>query len=202
MDFAALLNSDVYTWVLLPLLIFFARICDVSIGTIRVIFISRGYRFAAPVLGFFEVSIWLLAVRQVIVHLPNWLCFVAYSIGFASGTYVGILIEDKLSIGQVVIRVITSRDSSKLLKALRGEGFVITTSAAKGPDGQVKVIFAIIERHDVGRFVGIVKQFNPRAFYAVEDVRFVRDVPRQCPGKNKNTRSRFGFYRIPLSTSL
>ncbi|MBW2964231.1 DUF2179 domain-containing protein [Candidatus Woesearchaeota archaeon] len=195
MDFAALINSDVYTWGILPLLIILARICDVSIGTLRVIFISRGYRFAAPLLGFFEVSIWLLAARQVLMTLPNWFCFVAYALGYATGTYVGMLIEDRLSIGQVVIRVITRRDSSNLLKALRGEGFVITTSAAKGPDGKVKVVFAIIERHDVSRFVGIVKQFNPHAFYAVEDVRFVRDVPHRCPEKKNRRFSRFGFYR-------
>ena len=74
---------DVYTWVFLPFLIFFARIADVSLGTLRFIFISKGYKKLAPLLGFVEVTIWVLAMREVLMNLRNIICLLAYGSGFA-----------------------------------------------------------------------------------------------------------------------
>ena len=122
MDFTILanfMNSDIYSWVVLPILIFLIRICDVSLGTIRVIFISRGMKLIAPILGFFEVSIWLLAMRQLITNLSNPIYFLAYALGFTMGTYVGMYIENKLSIGTVIIRIITRNKPYRLIRALR-----------------------------------------------------------------------------------
>src|SRR3989344_2215893 len=119
MDLTIFLNSDIYTWFILPLLIFIARILDVSIGTVRVIFINRGYKYIAPALGFVEVSIWLLAIRQVMTHLDNVVGFLAYALGFAAGTFVGIVIEEKLSIGKVVIRIVTKKDATQLVQSMR-----------------------------------------------------------------------------------
>ncbi|NTU49810.1 MAG: hypothetical protein HGA87_02780 [Desulfobulbaceae bacterium] len=89
----AFLDSPTFTWIILPLLIFCARIADMSLDTMRIVMIGRGRKFTAAFLGFFEVSIWLLVARQVIVHLPNPLCFFAYAGGFAAGNYVGMWIE-------------------------------------------------------------------------------------------------------------
>ena len=88
-----------FTWVGLPILIFLARILDQSIGTLRLIFLSKGMKHIAPFLGFFEVIIWLLAVGQIMQHLDNWLCYVAYGAGFAMGNFIGISIEERLSLG-------------------------------------------------------------------------------------------------------
>ena len=114
-------SFDWFNWVLLPLLIFSARIVDVSLGTMRFIFLYRGYRILAPLLGFLEVTVWLLAIRGVLVNMKNPACFVAYAAGFAMGSYVGILLEDKLSLGVVLFRVILSEDPRPLLEP-RGPG--------------------------------------------------------------------------------
>ena len=164
-------SSGIFTWVVLPVLIFLARICDVSLGTIRVIFVSRGYRHLAPILGFFEISIWLFAIGQIMRDINDISIYIAYAAGFATGTYVGITLEEKLSLGTVLVRVVTGRDSTDLTGALKGEGYGITTHSADGAQGPVTIVFTVVKRQDLPHVVGIIKQFNPHAFYSVEDVR-------------------------------
>jgi uncharacterized protein YebE (UPF0316 family) len=91
----SVISPEILTYVVLPVMIFFARICDVSLGTIRVIFISKGVKYLAPIIGFFEVIIWLLAIGQVMNNLTNFVAYIAYGAGFASGTYIGMIIEEK-----------------------------------------------------------------------------------------------------------
>jgi uncharacterized protein YebE (UPF0316 family) len=165
------LDSGAFTYLVLPLLIFFARICDVSLGTVRVIFVSRGYRYLAPVLGFFEISIWLLAISQVMRDINDISIYIAYAAGFATGTFVGIWLEEKLSLGTVLVRVVTGRDSTDLANGLAKAGYGITTHAADGAQGPVNIIFTVVKRQDLPHVVGIIKEFNPHAFYSVEDVR-------------------------------
>ncbi len=190
-------DSTMYTWVLLPLLIFIARIMDVSLDTVRIIFISRHLKYFAAIIGFFEVMIWLLAIRQVFQHLSNPLCFVAYAAGFATGNYVGILIENRLSIGRVLIRVITRDDAEDLVVFLRSAGYGLTIIDAQGVTGPVKVVFSIVERQNVEHIVNMIKQYNPQAFYSVEDVRFVSEavtpfrlqtLPRWHPGSHRKVK--------------
>jgi uncharacterized protein YebE (UPF0316 family) len=165
------LSSDTWAYLVLPLLIFFARICDVSMGTIRVIFVSRGYRYLAPVLGFFEISIWLLAISQVMRDINDVSIYIAYAAGFAMGTFVGIWLEERLSLGTVLVRVVTGRDSTNLIDALSDEGYGITTHAAEGAQGPVTIVFTVVKRQDLPHVAGIIKEFNPHAFYSVEDIR-------------------------------
>ena len=115
MEAIFLSDSWVFTWVVLPVLIFLARIMDVSIGTLRLIFVSRGYKYYAPMLGFFEVIIWLLAIGQIMQHLDNFLCYLAYGLGFATGNYIGIYLDEKLSLGTVLIRIVSKTDTSGLI---------------------------------------------------------------------------------------
>ena len=164
-------SSDIFTWIVLPLLIFIARICDVSLGTIRVIFVSRGYRNLAPVLGFFEISIWLFAIGQIMRDINDISIYLAYAAGFATGTYVGITLEEKLSLGTVLVRVITKRDSADLVEALKAADYGLTTHAADGAQGPVTIVFTVVKRQALPHVVGIIRQFNPHAFYSVEDVR-------------------------------
>jgi len=170
-----LFNSAFYVWFVLPLLIFIARVADVSLGTIRVIFVARSLKYYAPIVGFFEVLIWLMAIGQIMRNLSNPLCYIAYAGGFATGNYVGILIAEKLSLGVVLIRVITSKDASELLEYLKSADYGVTSVDAQGSAGKVQVVFTIVPRREVSGVVNLIKQFNPKAFYTIEEVGFVEE---------------------------
>jgi uncharacterized protein YebE (UPF0316 family) len=182
-----LLSSDswFFTWVLLPGLIFLARIMDQSVGTLRLIFISKGMKNIAPFLGFFEVIIWLLAIGQIMQHLDNWLCYVAYGAGFATGNFIGIALEERLSIGISIIRVILSSESPELIIALKSHNFGLTVLDADGAKGKVKVIFSIIRRKEISLFLDTLHQYHPTAFYTIEDVKTAREgVFKSVPDKS------------------
>lgn len=164
-------ESDLFNWVILPFLIFSARVVDVSLGTLRIISLSRGLRKIAPILGFFEILIWLFAIRQIFNHLNNPMCYIGYAGGFATGIFIGITIEQKLAMGLRVIRVITRKEANLLIESLRSEGFGVTAMNADGNTGKVKIIFMIVKRADIPQAVNKIKEFNPKAFYSIEDVR-------------------------------
>jgi len=166
-------NSAFFAWFLLPLLIFIARVSDVTLGTVRVIFVARGLKYLAPIVGFFEIIIWLLAIGQIMQNLSNPICYVAYAGGFAMGNYVGIWIAEKLSLGVVLIRVITSKDASELIEYLKTAEYGVTIVEAKGTAGNVQVVFTIVPRREVPSVANLIKQFNPKAFYTIEEVGFV-----------------------------
>ena len=166
-------DFDLYAWVIIPSLIFASRIADVSIGTIRLIFISRGLKYLAPVVGFFEVLIWLLAISQIMKNLSNPVCYIAYASGFAMGNFVGMWIVEKLSLGVVIIRVVTKKDAKELISHLRIAEYGVTSVEGYGTTGQVKVVFTIVPRCEVKKVVDLIKAFNPNAFYTIEEVGFV-----------------------------
>lgn len=170
-----LTESWVFAWVILPVLIFLARIMDVSIGTLRLIFVARGFKFYAPLLGFFEVIIWLLAIGQIMQHLDNFMAFIAYGLGFAMGNYVGIMLEERLSLGSVVLRIIPKKDTTELIEYLRESDFGVSSIDIEGKSGQRKMIFMILKRKDLKDALKIINAYNPNAFYSVEDVRTVRE---------------------------
>ncbi len=177
-------DSTFYTWVILPALIFIARIMDVSLDTVRIIFINRNLRYYAAVIGFFEVLIWLMVIRQIFQNLGNPVCFIAYAAGFAAGNFVGINIENRISIGKVIIRIITRVEADDLIAFLRSAGYGLTIIDAEGATGPVKVIFSIVERSDIDHMARMIRRHNPQAFYSVEDVRFVSEAvtPHRLPG--------------------
>ena len=173
MESQLFLNCGFYIWFVLPLLIFFARVLDVSFGTVRVIFISRGFKYLAPLIGFFEILIWLLAIGQIMKNLYNPACYLAYAGGFAVGNHVGIRIAGRLSLGVVVIRVVTEKDASQLVELLKSADYGVTSVDGHGTAGQVKVVFTIVPRKEVKRVTNLIKKFNPKAFYTIEEVGFV-----------------------------
>ena len=179
--------TDMYAWVLLPILIFLARVCDVTLGTIRIIFVSRGIKYLAPVIGFFEILIWLLAIGQIFQDLSNIYYYIFYAGGFATGNYVGMYIENKLSFGMVILRVITRKDATALIDALHSMKYGLTTIDAEGIKGKVKIIFAVIRRHDTQEVIDLVKDYNPTAFYSIEDIRSVSEalIPPGTPWYKK-----------------
>ncbi|MGD8538285.1 MAG: DUF2179 domain-containing protein [Candidatus Aminicenantes bacterium] len=169
----AFTESGFFIWVVLPFLIFFARVVDVTLGTMRIVFISRGLKYLAPLVGFVEVIIWLLAIRVIMQNLNNALCYIAYGAGFAMGNFIGIYLEKKMAVGRGIIRIITRKDATELVDVLRQQGFGVTNLVAKGSLGDVNVIFMVIRRADFKKIVGLVQKYNPQAFYTLEDVRYV-----------------------------
>lgn len=178
------IDPEVLSLVIVPAFIFFARICDVTIGTMRIIFVSRGMKMVAPVLGFFEVFIWIIAVGQIFQNLTNPLNYFAYAAGFATGNYVGMLVEERLAMGLALIRVITQRDATNLIEYLRGAGYGVTVLDAQGKQGPGKVIFSVIKRKNIKDVEKAIHEFNPKAFYSIEDVRRAAEgtFPTAVPG--------------------
>lgn len=172
---------EVYAWIILPILIFFARVCDVSLGTIRIIFISKGIKYLAPFIGFFEILIWLLAISQIMENLTNVYYYIFYAGGFATGSLVGIIIEEKLSIGTVGVRIITRKDAKELITSLKKSGFGVTAVDAEGSKGLVKIIFTVVNRQNIQKVISLVKKYNSKAFYSIEDIRYVSEsLPSYC----------------------
>lgn len=167
------ISSELVTYVMLPLFIFVARIIDVSLGTLRIIFVTKGMRSVAPLVGFFEVLIWLLAISRIMQDLDNWACYVAYAAGFASGNFVGMLLEEKLAIGHEMIRVITRKDATNLIAELRAKGYGVTSVRAEGIEGDVAVIYIIARRSMIQTVLDDINTFNPRALYTVESIKYV-----------------------------
>ncbi len=167
----------------IPVLIFLARVVDVTLGTIRIILVARGLRLAAAVLGFLEITIWLLAISQIMANLTSIENYLAYAAGFATGTFLGISIERKLAIGYVLVRIIVPREASDLVMYLIAQGHKVTYLDAQGTLGSKTVVFTIIPRSALNQVLRTVKEFNPNAFYTVEDVRSAKhDSPAGIRG--------------------
>jgi len=166
---------DLFATLLLPLLIMIAKIVEVTMGTLRIMFISKGIRIAAVCVGFFEVLIWIAAIGQVMQNLSNVTNYFAYDIGFSIGNYTGMVLEQKLSIGYILVRIITKHDATDLVESMRTQGYQVTDTDATGNLGHVKVIFTVVRRKKLDKVVQIIKKFNPKAFYTIEDMRFVSE---------------------------
>ena len=164
------IDESLFSYLLLPLLIFLARIADVSINTIRIIYVLGGRRLTATLLGFFESFIWLMAIRQIFEHLDNWVCYIAYPAGFASGIFVGMIIEERIAYGKVIVRIITRREINLLLAYFKSEGLRYTHVNAIGPDGHENLVFTVLERERLESLLVKLKEIIPSAFYTVEKV--------------------------------
>jgi len=175
-----------YIWVFLPLLVFFARITDVTLGTLRIIFTSRGRRNIAPLLGFVEVFIWVSVISEITKGTHNVIAYLAYAAGFATGTFIGILIEDRLAIGNLVIRAVLPKNPTAMVEELRAGGYGVTTVDAHGAKGPVKLIYTVVSRKHLPDVIKIIHTAYPGAFFTVEELRSleqgifpVRPLPRQ-----------------------
>jgi uncharacterized protein YebE (UPF0316 family) len=182
-------DTPIFDYIVLPLLIMMARVLDVSMDTIRVIMVAKGYRNYAPIIGFFQSLIWVITISRVMVNLENWTAYIGYAGGFALGTYAGMRLEEKLALGHELIRVITKTDASELVANLRNEGYPVTFVTGYGREGEVGILFVILRRKTIKQVVEIINAYNPKAYYTIEDMRFVRDhsyLPRSrkmIPGR-------------------
>jgi len=164
-------NFDIFSWVIVPLLIVLSRIADQTIGTLRLVYLSKGYKGLAPIMGFFEVLIWIIAVSQIFQQLDNYFYYFAYALGFALGNYLGLRIEEKLSLGKVVIRVFPKSNTDEIVNELSDKRYGLTIMDAYGTRGPVKVIFSIINRKNLDDFLQTIRKFDDHTFYTIEDVR-------------------------------
>ncbi len=168
-------NSDTFSYFILPVLIFLARICDVSIGTLRIIFVSKGKKNIAPVLGFFEVLIWITAISKIMQNLDHYINYVAYAAGFATGNFVGMIIEEKLALGIQMIRVFANERGTELVQILNINGFGATSVEAQGSKEKVHLVYSIVHRNELEKVLDLINNFNPKAFFTIEDVKSVNE---------------------------
>lgn len=179
-----------FEYIVVPILIMMARVIDVSLDTIRVIMVAKGFRKLAPFVGFFQVLIWIITLSRIMANLGIWTTYIGYAGGFAIGTYVGMKIEEKLALGYELIRIITRADATKLIKELIGKGYRITYVDGTGKDGRVGILFIVQKRKAIKEIIELIKQFNPNAFYSIEDVRSISG-PGYLPQTSRQLRTRF-----------
>jgi len=168
-----LLNTPYFDYLILPIFIFCLRICDVTLDTLRIIFMTKGLKNLAPIIGFFEILIWIIAITRIMQNLNSWVSYVAYAAGFATGNYVGMLLDEKLAIGHELIRVITKVEAGDLASALRNAGYGVTAVKATGMQGDVGILFIIVNRKNQKHAIEIIERHTPNAFFTIENIHFV-----------------------------
>lgn len=191
MSLPHLIQDENLRFYLIPVIIFLLRITDVSIGTIRIIYVSRGNKVIAPILGFFEVFIWALAISNIIQHLDNWWNYIAYAAGFACGNFIGMTIEERLAVGVSLLKVITRKELTGLAEALNDKGIATTVIEAKGKESEVNIIYSVVKRKFLPLAVGLVREFNPSAFFTIEDIKY---ISHDNSGMIPSTREHRRFY--------
>jgi len=150
--------------------IFVAEMTVVTLSTLRTIFVTRGMKVLAPMLGFFEVTLWLVAIGQVMKNLSDFRCSLAFAGGFTLGNFLGILIEQSLALGSVVVRSITHKDAGPLVRELRAASYGVTCLDGQGSTGPVQLIFTVVPRRDLPGVIAILKRFDPDLFYSVDSL--------------------------------
>ncbi|NUO19365.1 DUF2179 domain-containing protein [bacterium] len=157
---------------LLALGIFFARIVDQSLGTLRTISIFRGFKVLATIFGFLEVLIWINVVAQVIRNLDDWYLGVVYSAGFAAGSFVGMWIESRLAFGHQVVRIISRREKN-LADQLWEMNYPVVEMDGRTKSGEMDILFVAEKRKNVPKLLRRIHEIDKEAFFTVEDVKQV-----------------------------
>ncbi len=156
------------------LFIFFARLTDVSMATIRMIMVVRGKRFIAATIGFFEVSIYVMAIGKVLSGLDNPINILVYASGFATGNFMGVFLEEKLAIGSIVAQVISDHEVMRLVGILRDKGFGVTVIEGYGRQGIRHLLNITLKRKDLQSLYQIIDQHDKNSFITVMDTRSIR----------------------------
>lgn len=170
---AAFMQTELWAWVIMPLLIFFARMTDVSLGTLRTMLVIRGFKQYAPIIGFIEAFIWILAVSTLIKRIDSPVCYVAYAAGFSMGTFMGIKIDGVLGLGTVLLRVITNENPQPLVEYMRQHNWGMTVIEGHGYSGDAYLLLSVIKRKDLQDVIAGIHSVFPNAFYTTEDIKIV-----------------------------
>ncbi len=158
----------------IAVMIFFMRITDMSLDTLRLLFVVRGRKSMAWTLGFFESAVYIIAITRVLSDLGNPLTILGYAAGFATGNVVGMLIEERLAIGHIQMSIVSSTRGAALAQALRDAGFAVTEVSARGKNGMVHLLNASVLRKDVPKVEKVVHNVDEEAFVTSADVRPLR----------------------------
>lgn len=164
---------EIYPW-LLPFIIFFGRIFDVTLGTLRIIFVSKGEKYIAPFVGFFEVFVWVVIISQVLAQANDFIAYLSYAGGYAAGNFVGIIIEQRIAFGIILYRIYTKKSGDELVKRLNDHRFGSTMIKAHGAKGDVDIVETVVNRKASKEVEKIVANFDKESFYIVEDIRSKR----------------------------
>jgi uncharacterized protein YebE (UPF0316 family) len=193
------MDEQSYQYIILPLVVFFARICDVSLGTLRIVFISKGKKFLAPLIGFFEIFIWIVVISQILKNVNNFACYFAYAGGYATGNFIGMYIEERIAIGVQIIKIFSPKDLLPLQKVFTQAHFGTTLIEGSGSVSKVDILYVVINRKAFKKAEKILLDFDAALFYVIEDIRsakagifpetkrfnvpFQRFIRRARPGK-------------------
>lgn len=145
-----------------------------SLDTVRVLFVVRGRKAIAWVLGFCQSAVFVVAITRVLANLNNPLTVLGYAAGFATGNVLGMLVEERLAIGHLQLQIVSQHHGAALAKALRGRGYGVTEISARGKDGSVRLLTASILRKDLADARRIVHETDEEAFITSEGVRPIR----------------------------
>ncbi len=150
-------------------LVFLARVADVSMGTLRTISIVRGRTKTAFLFGFVEVSLWLVVIAAVLGQIASRpILGIFYALGFSTGNVVGILLERRIAFGNVVLRLISAERGAEIAAAIRAAGFPVTTFTGQGMSGPVTLLYAVSRRKDIRQITDIIRKIESDAFYITE----------------------------------
>jgi uncharacterized protein YebE (UPF0316 family) len=156
------------------LLVFIARVADVSLATIRTLMLMRGQKLLAGAIGFVEILIYITALRYIFNTLTDWTSLISYALGFSVGNFVGVWIEEKLAMGFFVMRVITQRDAQDFAQHLREQGFGVTLFPCQGKEGCYHLLNIVLERRRLKKLERLILSWDARAFITVSDARAIR----------------------------
>jgi uncharacterized protein YebE (UPF0316 family) len=160
-------------------LIFFLRLLDVGMATVRIVLLGKGRKGTATVLGFFEALIWVIAVIRVLDGLDDPLRMIAFAAGFAAGTYLGALVEEWMALGQAMVRIVAPVATDVVAPALRGKGYGATVINGSGQEGEVRITFCVVPRKEVLAVTRLISRINPEAFVTVDSTTSIDLFHRQ-----------------------
>lgn len=166
-------------WLLLAngFLIFLARVIDVSMGTLRTIVLVQGRSVLAFVLGLIESSLWLIVVAAVLQQIQvNPLLGIFYALGFSVGNVVGIALERRIALGNVILRIISAHYEPQMTQRLRKMGLAVTVFTGEGRDGPVRELYVVCRRRDFKKIIRTVEEIDPRVFYVTEQPGTIRKL--------------------------
>ncbi|MFA6801270.1 MAG: DUF5698 domain-containing protein [Acholeplasmataceae bacterium] len=168
--------------------IFFAKIIEVTIGTMRVILITKGFRRPGTILAFFEIMLWVFVASSVLSTITEMpIKGIVYSAGFVAGIYIGSLLESHLAVGKMEIRAIASLPSSVLIiSALREAGYGLTSVDAHGKDDVRVLIIIFANRKNKDKVIKIIKSADDKALVVAQEISLIQNgyvIPWRRIGK-------------------
>jgi uncharacterized protein YebE (UPF0316 family) len=157
-----------------PIVIFLLRIVDVTLDTMRVLFMVRGRRVPAGILGFLMALVWIIAVGNAMKHLDSIWHILGYAAGYGTGTMVGITIENIVAFGLIQLRIVSKHGGVEIAEGLRDRGYGATEFSGFGRDGAVEIVQSVVQRAHLNEVLAIVDKFDDTAFVTVEDPQVLR----------------------------